>query len=325
MEVLLLVSSITNIDTLQTQQQKIMSDANLLPEGCWDTHLHVLDPVRFPFKSSRAYTPEAATLEQLLRYSPAKNFLFVQASVEDGLQGILHHLDRARREYPDRVFRAEIEVGPNDNLDDKALQELSARGVRALRLHGVVGIVSEDTTALVKSQFERLAKIAQKTGWCISAMCPLQTWIELGPWLLSDTTMRHVKIIIEHNACLDPKRKLEGYSEFQDIVELLDQGQGRVYIKLCGINRLDEAERPDGKMPAIPPMVISIAEQFPYSILWGSDWPHVKYRLGHARGEGVPIPGKKVDIEHELRMIKSAVSEECWRKMLVENPRRSLA
>ena len=24
--------------------------------------------------------------------------------------------------------------------------------------------------------------------------------------------------IIEHNACLDPKRKLEGYSEFQDIV-----------------------------------------------------------------------------------------------------------
>lgn len=305
--------------------KNIMSDANLMPVGCWDTHLHVLDPARFPFKSSRAYTPEAATLEQLLQSSPAKNFLFVQASVEDGVEAILHHLDRAHREYPDKVFRAEIEVGPNDNLDDSTLQELSARGVRAMRLHGVVGIVSDDTTALVKSQFERLANIAQKTGWCISAMCPLQTWIELGPWLLSDTMMKHVRIIIEHNACLDPKRKLEEYPEFQNLVELLNQGQGRAYIKLCGINRLDEVERPDGKMSAIPPMVISIVERFPNSILWGSDWPHVKYRLGHSHGEGVPIPGKKVDINHELTMIKNAIPDECWRKMLVENPRRLFA
>ncbi|OJJ58396.1 hypothetical protein ASPSYDRAFT_46414 [Aspergillus sydowii CBS 593.65] len=61
--------------------------------GIWDTHVHVLNPVQFPFKSSRTYTPELASLDQLISSSPATNFLVVQASVEDGPDAILHHLD----------------------------------------------------------------------------------------------------------------------------------------------------------------------------------------------------------------------------------------
>ena len=155
--------------------------------GIWDTHVHVLNPVQFPFKSSRTYTPEVASLDQLISSSPATNFLLVQASVEDGPDAILHHLDLARRTYPDREFRAEIEVGDDDDDfdgdDDQKLKDLHSRGVRALRLHGVVGISTsttvDDPTSYIQSRFKRLAKIAARTGWYISAMCPLTTWLAL--------------------------------------------------------------------------------------------------------------------------------------------------
>jgi predicted TIM-barrel fold metal-dependent hydrolase len=53
--------------------------------------------------------------------------------------------------------------------------------------------------------------------------------------------------------------------------------------------------------------------------VWGSDWPHV-------RAEGVKkeeeVEGKKVDLANELGLLKAALSEENWRRLMVENPGR---
>lgn len=294
--------------------------------GIWDTHVHVLNPVQFPFKSSRTYTPEVASLDQLISSSPATNFLLVQASVEDGPDAILHHLDLARRTYPDREFRAEIEVGDDDDDfdgdDDQKLKDLHSRGVRALRLHGVVGISTsttvDDPTSYIQSRFKRLAKIAARTGWYISAMCPLTTWLALGDWLLSDPAMQGCKIVIEHNACFDAERSLDSYPEFDVLLDLLERGKGRLYVKLCGINRLHKGDR---LMAAIPPGVIAIACRVPDSVVWGSDWPHVQYELGDLCDRYTPVAGRRVDLGCELGMLNEALPVDIRGKLMVDNPR----
>lgn len=52
--------------------------------GICDTHVHVLDPARFPYAGDRTYTPTAATLIELegaMRHTGATRVVLVQPSV----------------------------------------------------------------------------------------------------------------------------------------------------------------------------------------------------------------------------------------------------
>lgn len=299
-----------------------MSQSTPQLDDTWDCHLHIFDPEQFPYKPGRTYTPTAATLESLLSTSPAKNFLVVQASVEDGPTAVLSHLRRARREHPDRTFRAEADLDPDGEYDDQTLRDMQDAGVRALRLHGEIGVSVADRTDHIRSLFEKFAKIARRAGgWYISAMCPLDVWVQLGPWLTTCPELDGISVIIEHNGRPDPTRDLAQYPEFERFLQLVENNPGKLFVKLCGINRLDIiTPSPDGRMEKLPACVVAIAERVPDSIIWGSDWPHVRYEAGNASGK--PVPGKTVDLRHELDLLRSAVSRETWTKMMVATPKR---
>lgn len=125
---------------------------NSLLAGTWDTHLHLLDPERFPFKADRKYTPSPALVSDLLARTQASNFLVVQATVEDGRTGILTLLRELQEQLPSphKCFVA-IAYDPDEHLTNDDLLRLHMAGVRGFRYHiTFAGQDVEETVGVVR-------------------------------------------------------------------------------------------------------------------------------------------------------------------------------
>lgn len=285
--------------------------------GTWDTHLHVLNPGKFPYNVNRVYTPATATLEQLMTATLAQNFLIVQASVEDGRTATLRHLEKASKAYPSSKYRAEIEIYPHEDISDDELHRMQDIGVRAIRVHGEIGRAAGDAVETTKNEFQRLAPVARKTGWYLSAMCSIATWNEISQWLVTSDATKDVKIIIEHSARLDPSRDPSQYDELNSLIELVAANREKLFFKICGINRMESQSDIPGEMKQIPPALLKIINALPDNVVWGSDWPHVNY---HIR-DGI-APNKQVDLANEIELLKQSLSSENARKLFVDNATR---
>lgn len=247
----------------------------------------------------------------------AGNFLVVQASVEDGEMGVLKHLERVKTEYPDSVWRAEIEVPKDRDFSTDEINRMKELGVRCVRLHGEIGNQAADPEAYIREEFSRLAKVSHKSGWIISTMCLLSSWNQLVPWLMGSDEFSGITFIIEHNARFDPSRDATQYPELDNLIKLLQQHKDRFYVKLCGINRMETEKDTPGRMEALPPAVLALAEQLPDNVIWGSDWPHVRHK-GVARTE--ISTGKKVDLDNEMNLLHKALPKERFDKLMMHNP-----
>ncbi|KAF2099078.1 hypothetical protein NA57DRAFT_76312 [Rhizodiscina lignyota] len=287
-----------------------------LPSGIWDCHFHIMDPDTFPYGAHRSYTPAGATMEMLRESTPAQNFLLVQASVEDGEAGILHHLERAKTEWPNSIWRAEIEVPKDRDFSKEDLEKMHELGVRVVRLHGEIGNTGSDPNQYIKEEFVRLAKVCRETGWIISSMSPLTAWIEVIPWLVTDPQFMGIRFIIEHSARADPKRDVHDYPELDKFLQLALANKDRIYVKVCGINRRELPSDPPGKMKALPQADIKIATTLPDNVIWGSDWPHTN---SHGQPREEWTPNKAVDLHNELNLLQQALPEDLLDRLLVGN------
>lgn len=290
----------------------------IVPTGTWDTHLHVLDPEAFPYSPNRLYTPAPASLEELIAATCADCFLVVQASVEDGTDAILHHLQTARARFPTKKFRAEIEIPLGKSYSDRELAQMNDLGVRAIRLHGVLGSDGNNVAFRIQRELIRLAAYARRVGWCLSCMCELETWNDLVPWLLSSPDVQDVKIVAEHNARIDPSRNGTEYPELDRFLALVAQEPDRFFVKICGLNRLETKEDIPGRIAEIPSPILTLIKALPDQVFWGSDWPHTQFE----KGSMDPVPNKTVDLKNELNLLNQALTPEIIEKLFVSNAER---
>ena len=281
----------------------------------WDSHVHCFEPDRFPYSSSRSYTPRQAPLKALLQNLLTDNFMLVQASIEDGHDGLLAHMNDCRRGvngYSGLVRGTVLadSTAPLLTTSDDELFRMHDLGVRCVRLHGLYGGSGHNTT-WTHDQFEALArsKPIQTHGWSISAQLPLRTWSHLKGAILNGTEFTNTRIVADHNACAVPSDY--DSAAMQDFLDLLRSG--RVYVKVCALYR-----RSPGNIQAMRPIISLFAQTAPQSLLWGSDWPHVN--TSHSEPEAGLLEAARP--ESELAMVKSWLSPEQTYQMLVENPRR---
>ncbi|OQU95802.1 hypothetical protein CLAIMM_01970 [Cladophialophora immunda] len=289
-----------------------------VPRGTWDTHLHILDPRAFPYAPNRLYTPAPGRLDELMASTFADCFLVVQASVEDGTTSILTHLRLAAARYPSKTFRAEIEIPATTAYTDLELRDLDDKGVRAIRLHGVLGWGRDEVLQGVQKEFVRLAAYARRTGWFLSSMCALETWVELAPWLVESPDLENVRIIVEHNIRIDPSTDVASNPGLDGLLDLFAQHPTRFFVKICGLNRLEARTDVPGRMSAIPAPILSIVERLPDQVLWGSDWPHTNFESKTL----APVANKNVNLENELALLKLALPPSSLQKLLVDNAER---
>lgn len=289
-----------------------MSDMTLA--NAWDCHVHCFEPDRYPYKTTRAYTPLSAPFNDLMQDLLTSNVMLVQATIEEGPAGLLAQLESCFNNpdrFPGRVrgtVLADSEL-PLEILTDAELDRMHHFGVRCIRLHSSYGASGHDL-GWVRSQLKSLAKLhsVTKHRWSISAQLSLGTWSKLKDFILTDPDLAAVSIVADHNACAMPSD--HGTSALQDFVELLQSG--RVYVKICALHR-----RSPGHIEAMQPIIGLFAEAAPRALLWGSDWPHVDTTSKEEAG-----PLKDAGVASELAALRNWLSADQMQQMLVENPDR---
>ncbi|KAJ6120678.1 hypothetical protein N7523_004958 [Penicillium sp. IBT 18751x] len=278
----------------------------------WDTHVHCLDPALYPFKTSRTYTPAPAPLEALIKESRASRLVLVQASVEDGPAGLLGHLGRLRIEYPHILARGIICMDETwARLTKEYFLTLQDLGVRYCRIHGLYGGGKSDTASL-QEQMRVFAKSypAKQLGWGLSAQLPLATWASLKDFLLHDPDVSSLPIIADHIGCATPADI--GKSSLDDFVQLLHAG--KINVKISALYR-----RSGDNIYTMKPIIQRYADSAPSALIWGSDWPHVN---ASCLSPDNRMDSKSADPIKELQLLRSWLTGDQFREMLVENPER---
>jgi predicted TIM-barrel fold metal-dependent hydrolase len=229
-------------------------------EGAWDCHLHVFGPrARYPLAPARRYEPGEAALDDARAHAHrigVRRLVFVQASPYGDDNRCL--LDTLAAFGPDG--RGVVSV-PASALDDAALADLAAAGVRGVRLNpkGRIGAEAEVVDAL-KALRPRL----RHTGWHVEINSPAH----LVGGILASAAADDVPLVFDHLMGLDL-----GATNFAPALDAAARliSDRPIWAKLSGATRAPPSPRVEANRDAAIRRLIECA---PDRIVWGSDWPH---------------------------------------------------
>ncbi|KAJ5089304.1 Amidohydrolase 2 [Penicillium argentinense] len=246
-----------------------------VPPQSWDSHMHVVEPQRFPISKSAVYEPSVHTLEDALTFESTlgvENLVFVQPSIygtdNSCLLAALAKLGPARG-------RGVVVVDP-DTIEQETLDEWHALGVRGLRVNlQSVGKVMEQSE--LEATLFRHAKIARPRNWIIEVYVPLK----MIPMLESIVPRLGVTVCIDHfgspelpaislckeNLPFDPYT-LPG---FHSLISLIRTGS--TYIKVSAPYRLTK----DNGMRDLKAMAREFLSAAPDRVIYATDWPHTRF------------------------------------------------
>lgn len=262
-----------------------------VPPGACDTHAHVIgDGVQYPFVADRSYTPPPATEAEYLRMLDGLGIdrgVLVQVSVHGTDNRLM--LEVMRR-HPERL-RGVVVVPPTiSEAELRLMHEIGVRGIRLnVSLGGGIGFDALETLA------DRIAPL----GWHIQLLTTPARLVEVAPRL----PKLAVPVVIDHMAGIHMP---EGMSNpaFRTMLELLKTG--RTWVKISGAYR---ASVKDHGFEDVDPMAMALIEAAPDRMVWGSDWPHVRYHK--------PMMPTVETLELLSRWLPDAAAR---KRVLVDNP-----
>lgn len=229
-----------------------------VPHGTCDTHVHVLDPVRFPYSPRRRYTPGSATVAELLSLHQALGItrvVVVQNSVYGSdhrcLLDALHQLGRGRA-------CGVATIGDATTAEEIGM--LDKAGVRGTRLNLQVG---RDRDAIAAAATVRAVAARIPPGWHVHINAALPVIATMADTLAALPR----PIVLDHFAHAEADQGVN-QPGMAEVIGLLRAGQA--YVKLSGPYQI--SSRPD--YADIAPVARALVDAAPERIMWGSDWPH---------------------------------------------------
>jgi 2-pyrone-4,6-dicarboxylate lactonase len=274
-----------------------------LPPGTVDAHCHVFGPgAEFPFAPERKYTPCDASKNQLFAL---RDHLGISRNVI--VQATCHGADNAAMvdavQAADGRARGIATVRPD--ITDTELRRLDEAGVRGVRFNFVKRLV--DTTP--KDALATIARKITPLGWHVVIYFEAADLEDLQGFLGALPT----PLVVDHMGRQDVTQPVDGpeFSRFLRFVEHND-----VWVKVSCPERLSITGPAalDGERHAytdVVPFARRVIEEFPDSVLWGTDWPHPNLT------DHMPDDGLLVDYLPQI-----AVTAEQHHKLLVANPMR---
>ena len=268
-----------------------------VPSGAVDAHCHVFGPaVKFPFASTRKYTPCDASKEQLFKL---RDFLGFERSVI--VQATCHGNNNDALEdaliYSNGMARGIASV--DQDIDRETLKRLDRAGVRGVRFNFVKRLV--DSTP--KDVFEKISGMIADYGWHIVVYVEAQDLAELVPFLLSLPTI----VVFDHMARPDVTKGTDS-KEFSLFLKLMENE--KFWCKTTCPERLSKIG-PGTSYSDVVPFMEMLVKNFSNRVLWGTDWPHPNMK------SHMPDDGKLVDI---IELFASDMVTQ--QKLLVDNPMR---
>lgn len=227
-----------------------------------DCHVHLFDPVRFPYTRHTIYTPaseESAPLEAL-KAVMANNGVdrAVLVGPVAGYNTDNRCLLAALREDSHR-FRGIAIVDPT--VSDETLDAMEATGVVGARFD----LISLGTDYLLTIGSELLARLIDR-GWLIDIQCE-------GAQLAANRRLfrQAGRFVIDHGGRPNPCAGLD-QSGFRALLDLA-HADG-IWVKLSGPFRASRELAPYADMD---PYFQALVSTFgPSRLVWGSDWPFIR-------------------------------------------------
>jgi predicted TIM-barrel fold metal-dependent hydrolase len=270
------------------------------PPGSVDSHVHVLDPRRFPYDSTASYLPaghETGTVEQLEWLLDAHG---IEAAVivdpTSGYNGdsrcMLHALER----LGPRARGIARWVPNRSRLDRTALSALARRNIVGVR----VDFIGDGLSALDDPAFGRLLECLAELDLVLDVQCERDQMTRIAP-ILATTPVR---VVVDHVGRPHPP---SGKSQpgFEALLRLAQRGN--VWVKLSGPMRMSVVPGWHDVDEFVDSLVGNLGLD---SLVWGSDWPFLR---AETRIDYAPLLGVA---QRWLPHIEDR------RRVLVANPRK---
>jgi len=275
-----------------------------LPAGAWDTHAHVFGPFdRYPTVPGSTYLPPLAPQAAHLAMLDAAGFdngVLVHAGANGlDLRGSLDAVATS----PDRLHAVAV-VDPDS--DPAALEDLHARGVRALRFteNGPSYGGTKPAGVLGLEALKRFAPKMRDLGWYAVIWAKCRYLAESRAWL----DALGLPVVVDHMGSFD----IDLGPDHADFTALRDWvASGNCWIKLTPL-RVTRADRrqPDD----VRPFHDALLSAGPDRCLFGSDWPYI------AINEDTPDIGGQIDL-----FDRWTGDDALRQKVFVDNPARLFA
>ena len=276
-----------------------------VPEGACDCHVHTFDPQHFPYSSSRPYTPEPVSVDELRSLHKALHIsrvIVVQTTVYGAdNSGVLDALKQLGS-------RARGVAVIDEKTPDSVLDDMDRAGIRGIRLN--LETAGQTDPEIGRRRFQAAVNRIKNRKWHIqiyarlSVIEGIKTQVDAAP----------MPVVFDHfggmQAALGPDQP--GFASLMTMVRT-----GKAYVKISAPYR-SSTEAPD--YPDVAPIARALVASNPQRILWGSDWPH----------PGLPVPGRskseitpffQIDDGQVLNFLPKWIPDAAVRKtILVENP-----
>ena len=265
-----------------------------VPAGACDCHTHIFDPRRFPYASTRGYTPEPATvadLRSLQRALHLERAVIVQPSVYGTDNSCA--LDAIKQFGP----RARGIAIIDDKTSKADLDQMHRGGMRGVRDPDPL----EPGTArqLFKATIDR---IRDRRSWHAEFFARLSEIEAIKDQVIASPVPISFDLFGGVQAALGLHQP--GFDTLLSLVH-----SGKAYVNFTVPYRISK-QAPD--YPDVAPIAKALIAANPQRITWGTDWAHTE--------GGRPF---QVDDGHDLNLLATWTSGAAQlRQILVENPAR---
>jgi predicted TIM-barrel fold metal-dependent hydrolase len=235
---------------------------NIFDEPKIDCHVHVIDPVNFPYGSNVLYRPSgqeigtAAQLREVMTSHGVKHALLVQPN--SGYEG-------------DNACMLDAIAKGEGRFKGIAIVDLDTdvATLKALQARGIVGTAINPTVHGndYYRHADRLMKRLADLDMFFNLQVERDQFLMYAPWI----ERIPVKVLIDHAGRPDPAEGL-GHQAFAAMLRLAKTG--RVNVKISGYLKFARTPYP---FEDCWPFVRMLIEAFTLDhCLWASDWPYLR-------------------------------------------------
>jgi predicted TIM-barrel fold metal-dependent hydrolase len=243
-----------------------------VPLGAWDSHIHVIDPEKYPLASGATYKPHPALLPEAIKHAQkigVPNLVFVQVSTFgtdnscqlDGLKSVGVSKGRAVIEFnPATVAGEELQ----------SFHEQGVRGVR-INLKSVGKELSGDELRELVMQYAKV--IAPMKKWALDLHIALAMIPHLEP-LLPELHDAGTNIVIDHMGSPPGiKRNMSDHAGWDVMLRLLRK-YDNFHVKISAPYRCSRDRGFGSSEVVVRPLLEARQGK---GVLWASDWPHTRF------------------------------------------------
>ncbi|KAI1024954.1 hypothetical protein LB504_009677 [Fusarium proliferatum] len=243
-----------------------------MPTGAWDSHLHIMDPVRYPPVENIPYKPAVHNLWEnaIFENSIGCDHVFFVQTATHGYDLTLM-LDSMRAVGNQRALGLAL-FDPHTTSHEH-IRRWDSEGVRAVRVNLVT--YGDDTPIdELKSQINKYVDLIKPFDWVLQLYTKMERIAELEDFLPD----LGVRVVFDHYGAPSLPKSTGPVNPydikgFQSLIRLLKTGT--TWVKISGAYRLSHLD--SDVWEDLDPVTLELFEQAPKRVVFGSDWPHTRF------------------------------------------------